>query len=194
MPGCRVRWCFVITLASALVQLQGCVFRPQQPRDVAAPTEAASPATAPAASAATSQAAPVATDAATQPVQTPPAAGSPVSAKSIAYARELGGVSQKGRTLYFVIGDSLDSEAEAQRALTKATPSFGDMQAYFIVQKSDNFEGMRPGYWVVIEAYENPPADENLQFGRRGFPDAYVKKATVLTDDPIPVYEQLVAQ
>lgn len=108
------------------------------------------------------------------------------------YAKSLGGVSQEGRTLYFVIGASVRSEREAQALLEKALPTFGDMQAYFIVQRSDNFEGMTPGWWVVIEAYRSKPAVENVAFGRRGFPDAYVKRATVRTSDPIPVYEDMV--
>jgi hypothetical protein len=112
-----------------------------------------------------------------------------VSPASIAYAEELGGTSQLGKTLYFVIGASVESEEEAQTLLDEATPYFGDMQSYFIVQRSDNFEGMEPGWWVVFEAYRDEPSTENLDFGRRAFPDAYVKSATVLTSDPIPVYE-----
>jgi hypothetical protein len=68
------------------------------------------------------------------------------------------------------------------------------MQSYFIVQRSDNFDGMDPGWFVVAEAYRGEPSQENLQFGRRGFPDVYVKQATVKTEDPIPVYEDMVGQ
>ena len=46
---------------------------------------------------------------------------------------------------------------------------------------------------VVIEAYRDKPSTENLKFGRRGFPAASVKRATVATEDPIPVVEDLVA-
>jgi hypothetical protein len=114
------------------------------------------------------------------------------SAASLEYAKQLGGASHEGEKLYFLIGDSVATEAKAQALLDDATPNFGDMQSYFIVQRSDNFEGMRPGYWIVAEAYRGSPSSENLQFGRRGFPDAYVKKAVVRTSDPIPVYEDLV--
>lgn len=116
------------------------------------------------------------------------------SEDALDYARELGGVSQSGGELHFIIGASCDSEKAAQSLLDKAIPLFGDMQSYFVVQRSDNFDGMRPGYWVVIEAYEKRPSEENLQFARRGFPKAYVKQATVLTADPLPVYEQLVGE
>jgi hypothetical protein len=117
-----------------------------------------------------------------------------VSAKSRAYAERIGGTSHEGEKLYFVIGDSVGSEREAQSLLDRAGPSFGDMQSYFIVQRSDNFDGMRPGWWVIVEAYREPPTPENLQFGRRGFRGAYVKRATVRTADPIPVYEDSVSQ
>ena len=114
-----------------------------------------------------------------------------VSKASRDYARSLGGTSHKGDKLYFVIGASVKTEKQA-RILLEPAKAVGDMQSYFIVQLSDNFAGMTPGYWVVFEAYRNYPSAENLEFCRRPFPHAYVKRATVLTSDPIPVYEDLV--
>jgi len=67
-----------------------------------------------------------------------------------------------------------------------------DVQMYFIVQKSDNFDGMKPGWWVIVESYRKQPDEEQLVWVKRAFPEAYVKKATVMTADPIPVYEDLV--
>jgi len=110
----------------------------------------------------------------------------PVSQESRDYAASLGGTSHKGEELYFVIGASLSSEAQA-KALLEPAKAVGDMQSNFIVQLSDNFAGMTPGYWVIFEAYDGYPSVEDLEFCRRPFPNAYVKKATVLTDDPIPV-------
>jgi hypothetical protein len=118
---------------------------------------------------------------------TAPDAG--LMADSIEYARSLGGVSHEGEMLFFVVGAEASTEAEAQKLLQDGLPSFGDMVSYFIVQKSDNFKGMAPGKWVVIEAYNENPSAENRDFGRRAFPNAYVVQATVLTSDPIPVYE-----
>jgi hypothetical protein len=114
-----------------------------------------------------------------------------VSNKAIAYAESLGGTSHKGEHLYFVIGASRSTEQACQTLLDKAIPKFGDMQSYFIVQRSDNFQGLSPGWFIVIEAYKNPPDQYNLEFGRRGFPDLYVKSVTVKTSDPIPVYEDM---
>lgn len=113
-----------------------------------------------------------------------------INSDSIEYARRLGGTSHEGETLYFAIGASVTTEAEAKKLLVAAIPLFGDMQTYFIVQRSDNFEGMTPGYWVVFEAYHNPPG-ENLALGARAFHDIYVKRAIVRTSDPIPVYEDI---
>ncbi|MCE5254261.1 MAG: hypothetical protein LLG45_08680 [Actinomycetia bacterium] len=124
-----------------------------------------------------------------------PSANSPatvaISDAAMVYAEDLGGVSHRGQTLYFVIGASVGSEEEAQTLLDEAAALFGDMQSYFIVQNSSNFDGLEPGHWVIIEAYRDEPSEEALAFARRGFPDAYVKEATVLTEDPIPVYEEL---
>ena len=89
-----------------------------------------------------------------------------VSADSITYAEELGGTSHQGETLYIVIGGSVETEPEAQATYSQghALQYFGDMQSYFIVQRSDNFDGMAPGLWVVIEAYQEPPSAEQLDF------------------------------
>ena len=114
------------------------------------------------------------------------------SATSLAYARKLGGVPQDGRILYLVIGDSVGSESEAQRLLDQATRKFGDMQSYFIIQRSENFTGLRPGWWVLVEVHSASPSSENIDFAKRGFGDCYVKRAVVHTGDPIPVYADLV--
>ena len=120
-------------------------------------------------------------------VSTPTTTAAPaVSEESIAYAQSLGGVSHLGEELYFVIGASVRTEAQA-KALLEPAKAVGDMQSSFIVQLSDNFEGMRAGYWVVFEAYDGYPSVEDIEFCRRPFPSAYVKRATVMTEDPIPV-------
>jgi hypothetical protein len=126
----------------------------------------------------------------TDTAATPATSG--VSQESLDYAVSIGGTSHEGEKLYFVIGASVKTEARA-KALLEPAKGVGDMQSYFVVQLSDNFAGMTPGYWVVFEAYREYPSPENIDFGRRPFPDAYVKSATVLTDDPFPVYDDMVA-
>ncbi len=116
-----------------------------------------------------------------------------LSESAIDYARQLGGTPQDGETLYVIIGASMNFEDLVQQRIDDATLAFGDMQSYFIVQKSDNFEGMEPGWFVAIEAYRDEAhANDSLDFARRGFEDPYIKRVVVRTGDPIPVYEDLV--
>ena len=105
----------------------------------------------------------------------------------------MGGSPHQGETLYLVLVASLDTEELAQAALEAAIPLFGDMQSYFIVQRSDNFDGLPPGSWVVIEAYRDQPSSEDLELGRRAFPGASVRKVVVTTADPIPVVEDMLS-
>jgi hypothetical protein len=144
----------------------------------------------------TTTAAPETTTSATEVVNitvptTEAAAPAELSADAIAYAAQLGGKSYMGKELYLIIGASTGTEAECQALLDAAVPSFGDMQDYFVIQRSDNFTGLQPGYFVLIEAHLNEPSADELQFAQRGFPDAYVKTATVNTSDPLPVYEDV---
>lgn len=111
------------------------------------------------------------------------------SSKPIGYAPGIGRTSQKGETLYFILGASLKSEDDAQSSLNNALPMLGSMQSHFIVQKSDSFEGMRPGWWVILAAHRTKPSKANLDLAKRAFPGASVRTAIVRTSDPIPVCE-----
>ena len=196
----RRKSALVVLLALGAVTLGGCAG--QSPTGVVAPSTTAS-ATNP--SAATTGASTDSTSTSPLPhtgsrvITLPPAPqrrpASPetpsVSAQSLAYARKLGGTSHEGESLYFVIGDSVSTEAEARAKLQKALPLF-DTALYMIVQRSDNFEGMRPGWWVLLEAYRKASnAQDGAKWDKRGFADCYVKKTTVRTGDPIPVVEDL---
>jgi hypothetical protein len=122
------------------------------------------------------------------PAQSTGANENPLSDR-IAYAASLGGTSHKGETLFCVVGANVDTKEEAQALLEKALPVFGDMQSYFIVQWSSNFDGMEPGRWVVIEAYQSNPSAEMVGVALGAFPKSYVVRATVKTAEPIPVHE-----
>ena len=117
-----------------------------------------------------------------------------LSQASMDYAKQLGGSSHEGESLYLVVGARVASESEAQSLLDAAIPLFGDMQSYFIVQRSDAFDGLGAGDWVVVEAYRDEPADENVGLAQRAFPDATVMRVTVRTADPVPVYEDVVGE
>lgn len=167
----------------AALPVSGCGEVPAVPTSVTAPTLSSTTTLTPASSETPTP------SSTTAPVTTV----SPTTAPArITYAKSLGGTPHKGETLFFVVGATVDTEQKAQTLLDGAQPSFGDMQSYFIVEQSDNFDGMEPGGWVVIETYRKYPSAENLDFDHRAFPDAYVVRAKVKTDDPIPVYEDLV--
>ncbi len=117
-----------------------------------------------------------------------------LSRASIDYAKQLGGSSHEGEGLYLLVGARAASEREAQSLLDAAIPLFGDMQSYFIVQRSDAFEGLGSEDWVVVEAYRDEPSDKNVGFAQRAFPDATVVRVTVRTADPMPVYEDMVGE
>jgi|GEM_PF-3425297 hypothetical protein len=117
-----------------------------------------------------------------------------LSEESLSYARSLGGSPHPGETLSLIVGAMVADEAEAQVLLEHALPLFGDMQPYFIVQKSDAFEGLVPGKWIIMEAYREHPSEENIQFAMRAFPDAVIKKAVARNEDPIPVYEDMTGE
>lgn len=182
--------CF-LALIAAVVAAAGCSPspRPEPPDSGRSPSAGPSPSVTQSAATAGNSAAP-----SSQDVPTGGSTPFAVSEASLAYARSIGGKNHQGQSLYFIIGKSVASENEAQAALKKALPLFGDMQSYFIVQRTESFEGMTPGWWVVAEAYRKKPSQENLNLARRAFPDAYVKTAVVRASSPIPVYEDLVGK
>ena len=63
-----------------------------------------------------------------------------------------------GQDVYLIIGASMSTEDECQALLDKADPLFGDMQIYFVIQRSDNFTGLQPGYFVLVEAHLDEPS------------------------------------
>ena len=109
-----------------------------------------------------------------------------------AYAKSIGGTSHKGQMLYLIIGDSFDTAAQATTARKRAHSAFGNRRTYFIVQRSDNFLGIRPGLWLVMEAYRSADNARNrLELAQRAFSYAHISRAVVKTADPIPVYEDV---
>jgi len=192
-----MRTTIILTSIALILAVGGCGGRPP----AVTSTTPSAPATSSASGVQTTTPAATPTSTSSGQPATPPAPAAkhpaPVprpSAESLAYAKRIGGTSHDGEKLYFVIGDSVGSEREAQLLLKGAAPKFGAIPAYFIVQRSDNFAGMKPGLWVVLEAHRSSPSPEDVQFDRGGFPRVHVVQATVRTADPIPVYDDLVPQ
>jgi|GEM_PF-5893902 len=103
-------------------------------------------------------------------------------------AASLGGTSQTGRTLWFVVVATEGSEAAAMDKRDAAIAAYAE-EMYFIVEPSDHLDGFAPGYWLVVEALADEPDEFDLQWYSRVADDAYSRQATVLCDDPIPVVE-----
>jgi hypothetical protein len=128
---------------------------------------------------------------------TRPAVIEALSADAIEYARELGGTSHNGEPVYLVLASTHDRQSEASAALAATLPSFGDAQAYFTVQRSDSFDDLESGRWVVAEAYwTRSEAGSGLAWATgRGGEDATLtptlESVTVRSDDPIPVVEDV---
>ncbi|MEA5075221.1 MAG: hypothetical protein VB139_02620 [Coriobacteriia bacterium] len=108
-------------------------------------------------------------------------------------AKDLGGISHEGETLWFVVAASETMEGDAWWRISDALPLFGDTQMYFIVEDSSHIQGFEPGLWVVVEAYRDKEhAESGRDWALRAFEDAYIKQGTVTCGDPIPVVEDLV--
>ena len=126
-----------------------------------------------------------------------PSVAESLSASAIEYSEELGGVSHKGEQVYLVLASTHERQSEASAALSAMLPSFGDTLVYFTVQRSDSFEGIEPGRWVVAEAYwTRSEAGQGLEWASgRGSETATIsptlESVIVRSDDPIPVVEDV---
>jgi hypothetical protein len=130
----------------------------------------------------------------TQPRPSEPAT---LSIDNIEYSRGLGGVSHKGEPVLLVVAYTVQTQQEASETLAAMLPSFGDAQVYFTVQRSASFKGLARGGWVVAEAYwTESEASQGLEWatGRGAAEDPLqptLRWVTVLSDDPIPVVEDV---
>jgi hypothetical protein len=115
-----------------------------------------------------------------------------ISQNAVARARELGGVSHLGESLYLVIITSDMSESVLASRYEEARPHFGDAADYFVVLESQWFPVLQTHGLVLAEAHASAEGAEEARAwwdGRVDAPwyDAYVTKVTVETTSPIPV-------
>ena len=96
--------------------------------------------------------------------------------------------SHQGESFYAVICESSASKAEAQKRLNDLNSLLGDTGGGFFIDKSDHYEGMRPGWWVVFSAYESKSdAAEDAKWFTRGSFEPYVKSVKKRCTDPIDI-------
>jgi hypothetical protein len=116
----------------------------------------------------------------------------PISQNAIDRARELGGVSHRGESLYLVIITSELSESVLASRYDEARPHFGDAADYFVILESRWFPELQTGGLVLAEVHATAESAEEARAwwgGRVDAPwyEAYVTKVTVDTTSPIPV-------
>lgn len=106
---------------------------------------------------------------------------------AIQHAYNLNGISRYGQSLYVIILASTQHEYQAKQRLEVVTRANPDLGAWFIVQKSNNFEGMNPGWYVAMAAFENKAnALQQLKRISRVVRHANIKQAIPRTHDPYP--------
>lgn len=114
-----------------------------------------------------------------------------LSEAAVAAARDLGGRRCRGERLFLLVGAFADTEQEAKEILDSAVRYY-DVQTYFVIQRTAAFDGLEGGPYVVFEAHSSrASAEDDLELARVGFDSPTVAEVTVLTDDPIPVYDEL---
>jgi hypothetical protein len=115
-----------------------------------------------------------------------------VSGDALSYATQIGGTSHRGATLSAIIATSTVKEADAESALASLVRDQQASRPLFIVQRTDNFNGLRPGRFVVMEAFRSDQhATDAMQAQQEAFPNVEQCRVTPLNDDPIPVVEDI---
>lgn len=113
------------------------------------------------------------------------------TADRIAYAVSHGGKPRRGETVYLLTIASEVSESAARTRLEEALLLFGEDGSSFVVQRSENFEGLEAGKWIVVEAFSSGAnADSSRPSATRVTEEPRVDRVVVRTDEPIPVYEE----
>jgi hypothetical protein len=91
-----------------------------------------------------------------------------------------------GTPMWVVIVDSVDTKAEAERRLGRLDGVLGAGENTYVVDQSSHYEGMRPGWWVIVEATRTEEgAREEAAFAKRADFEPYVKHVVKTCTDPI---------
>jgi hypothetical protein len=108
---------------------------------------------------------------------------------------EMAGVAHTGETIGVMIVASETDRAGAEARRQQAQEALGEFQTYFLIDLSDHYEGMTPGYWVVFEAYSTlaraqaAAVDNAPWLNSRGI-DPYAKSATVKCADTFVLVDE----
>lgn len=64
------------------------------------------------------------------------------------------GTRHTGSAIYTLIVASERTRGDAERRREDAASALGEFETYFVIDRSEHYEGMRPGWWVVFEPYK----------------------------------------
>jgi hypothetical protein len=93
-----------------------------------------------------------------------------------------------GTPMWVVIVDSVDTRAEAERRLARLDGVLGAGENTYVVDESSHYEGMNPGWWVIVEGTNTEEgARSEAAFARRADFQPYVKHVVKLCTDRITI-------
>ena len=101
------------------------------------------------------------------------------------------GTDGQGQELYLVIAASVTSQENAETR-ARLISSVGDVAIPWAVDRSDHYDGLRPGFWIVATGHKTKVgANTELHFleHREDFKSAYIAKVTKNCDDPLDLQE-----
>jgi hypothetical protein len=91
-----------------------------------------------------------------------------------------------GTSMWVVIVDSVDTKAEAEKRLARLDGVLGAGENTYVVDQSSHYEGMNPGWWVIVEATRTEEgAREEAAFAKRADFEPYIKRVVKKCTDPI---------
>lgn len=94
----------------------------------------------------------------------------------------------KNQEMYLVILASEKTKEAAEDKIREIDPLLGDVENTFVVDESSHYEGLKPGYWIVIQGYTSKQsALYGAAFVVRGDFDPYIKKVIKRCSDDLDV-------
>lgn len=92
--------------------------------------------------------------------------------------------------LFVIIYASESSEQAAETKRARYQGQYGDAAPILAVDQSVHYDGLKPGYWIVVSGYrDRETAAQDLDWAKQHGIPGYIKQATKLCDDEIEVFE-----
>lgn len=92
--------------------------------------------------------------------------------------------------LFVIIYASEASKEAAETKRARYQGQYGDAAPILAVDQSVHYDGLKPGYWIVVSGYrDRETAAQDLDWAKQHGIPGYIKQATKLCDDEIEVFE-----